>query len=111
MEEVWIKTQPVDVESSAYFVIKCEDGIGAAKIEPTMPVVSFTTEEVSLEAVSVKSEVTSNEYESYECTPQKVAMQLTNSDKQNSIASVERFHCAEIARKNQLEQHKRKHSG
>lgn len=88
MEEVWIKTEPVDVESSAYFHIKYVDDLGTAKAEPTTPIVTFTTDEVSSEA----AEITFNECER---TTHNNEVQLTNNVKQNTTISDKPFHCIE----------------
>lgn len=63
--------------------VKCDDGIGTVKSEPPTPIVYVTADEVYSEDVSVKSEITLS---GYECTPQDIAVQLTNNEKESSTA-------------------------
>lgn len=103
--KVWIKTEPVDIETSAYFDIKCEDGISVVKVEPSTD--SVTTEGLFPETVSIKSETTIGDNE---CTPLSKTMQLTKK-----TGSGKRFSCsicgASFAQKQNLEYHQRKHTG
>lgn len=112
MEEVWIKNEPVDVESSAYCEVTCENGISVVKTDPLLATVSLTTEEEYPETVDIKSEIT---FGDYECTPQNLYVELTKKEKQHSTTGDRRFKCdecgAKFAKNYQLEQHKFTHTG
>lgn len=112
MDEVWIKTEPVDGESSVYIQIKREDGISIVKTEPLRATVSLTTEDESPETVDIKSEIT---FGDYECTPQNFDVEFTKNDNQYSSAADKRFNCVECGAifntKFKLDDHKRKHTG
>lgn len=110
MEYVWIKNEPVDVQSSAYCEIKCEDGNSTVKTELVTATVSPTTEEEYPETVDIKSEITLGDYE---CIPQNV--ELTKNENQYPAAGDKSFNCNEcgaiFARNHRLEEHKRMHTG
>lgn len=105
MENVWIKNEPFDVESSAYCEITCENRISIVKTEPL-------TEEEYPETVDIKSEITLGDYE---CIPQNIGVELAKNEKQYSAAGDKNFNCIEcgaiFAKNYRLEEHKRKHTG
>lgn len=86
MEEVWIKPEPTDIKPTAYFHIKSEDGISIVETRPWPPTVTSISEAESA-AVTIKSE---NTFDDFDCIPstESIALQLTNDEKQNSVAKL-----------------------
>lgn len=110
MEEVMIKNEPVETESTENFHSKCEDSLSIGTSES--PTALF--EDLALETVNIKSEVDLGDYE---CTPSSdnTLSQLGQTVEHKIIDNLKTFGCdqcdATYSNQNNLQIHKRKHSG
>ncbi|KAJ6640572.1 Zinc finger protein [Pseudolycoriella hygida] len=117
MEEVWIKTEPMDdAESSSFFIIESEEGTSIVK--PLLYTTSAIEEPptTEFEDVSIKSEITFGEYEFTPSTLSIHEQPKDNAKKESHLEIKLQMHgCEEcgkmFSRKSSLTRHSRYHSG